>query len=415
MNRAQTKILLIVVAAAVATAGMGYWLAKRGSDSMDASHPTTSTTEAEKVLYWYDPMEPSQHFDKPGKSPFMDMQLVAKYADGGGANATTQSGVQIDPGVTQNLGIRLASVQRGMVAQPLTIVGSIGFNQRDIAIVQTRSAGFVNKVYQRAPGDVVKQGAAIVDLLVPEWIGGQTEFLALRKSGEQELVNAARQRLMLLGMTSELIARVESSGQAQTSVTITTPIAGVIASLDVRAGMTLSAGATLATVNGLDTVWLEAAVPEAQSTSLTIDKIVNAQLVAYPGEIFSGRVIAVLPETNAESRTVRVRVELRNSDGRLRSGQFAQVSLAAGDGRPVLFVPSEAVIRSGTRNIVIVAAEHHRYQPVEVQLGAEAGGKTTILAGVEEGQQVVASGQFLIDSEASLQGVLTRLNKGDQP
>jgi membrane fusion protein, copper/silver efflux system len=402
MNNAQTKLVVIVVAVALVSAGMGYWLAKRGGDSMRNSQSTTNTAAAGKVLYWYDPMMPNQHFDQPGKSPFMDMQLVAKYA-GDSTGAASQAGIQIDPAVAQNLGIRLAAVQRGVVAQPLAVVGNIGFNQRDIAIVQTRSS------------DVIKQGAPLVDLLVPDWTGAQAEFLALLKNGDHALTTAARQRLTLLGMTPELIAQVESSGQPQTTITITAPIAGVIVSLDVRDGMTLNAGATLATINGLNTVWLEAAVPEAQNISLAIGKAVSAQLAAYPGETVNGHVIAVLPETNTDTRTVRVRVELPNPDGRLRAGQFAQVRLAGGDDRPVLFVPSEAVIRSGTRNIVVVAADNHRYQPVEVQLGAEAGGKTTILAGVEEGQQVVASGQFLIDSEASLQGVLTRLNKGDQP
>jgi Cu(I)/Ag(I) efflux system membrane fusion protein len=354
-------------------------------------------------------MVPNQHFDKPGKSPFMDMQLVAKYADEAGANAAARTGIQIESGIAQNLGIRLASVQRGVVAQSITAVGSIGFNQRDVAIVQTRSAGFVTRVYQRAPGDVIKQGAPLVDLLVPEWSGAQAEFLVLRNSGDQGLIAAARQRLLLLGMPTELIAKVDSTQQTQTTFTINAPIAGVIESLEVRAGKALTAGATLATISGLDTVWLEAAIPEAQSSAARLGQVVNVSLSAYPDKVLKGAVIAILPETNTKTQTVRVRVELSNADAQLRPGQFAQVSLDTGNAQPMLYVPSEAVIRSGTRNIVIVAADNH-FTPIEVQTGAESQGRTIILAGLQEGQKVVASGQFLIESEASLQGVLTRLN-----
>lgn len=382
-------------------------MAKRSGHSMNTTQAAITHGDR-KVLYWYDPMVPNQHFDKPGKSPFMDMQLVAKYA-GDNKSAALQTGIQIDPGITQNLGMRLASVQRGVIAQPITVAGSIGFNQREVAIVQARTNGFVARVYQRAPGDVIAKNAPLVDLLVPEWAGAQAEFLALLKGNDAELIGAARQRLVLLGIPAELIAAIENNRQLQATITIGAPIAGVIDSLEVREGMTIGAGATLAKINGLDTVWLEAQVPEAQSGLISIGRFVSATLTAFPGEGFSGKVIAILPEANVATRTVRVRVELKNPQQRLRPGLFAQVRLESGDSKPVLFVPSEAVIRSGTRNVVIVAADPTHFEPVEIQIGSESDGKTIVLGGLQEGQKVVASGQFLIDSEASLQGVLARL------
>jgi Cu(I)/Ag(I) efflux system membrane fusion protein len=177
--------------------------------------------------------------------------------------------------------------------------------------------------------------------------------------------------------------------------------------------MTVSAGATLARINGLATVWLEAAIPEAQSGTVALGQSVEAQLAAYSGETVRGRVIAILPQLSVESRTTRVRVELPNPNLRLRPGMFAQLRLHTGDERRRLWVPTEAIIRSGTRNLVIVEAGANRFEPVEVRIGPEAGGKTVILSGLEEGQKVVASGQFLIDSEASLRGVLARLNTQD--
>jgi Cu(I)/Ag(I) efflux system membrane fusion protein len=183
----------------------------------------------------------------------------------------------------------------------------------------------------------------------------------------------------------------------------------MIDTLEAREGMTVPTGATLAKVNGLATVWIEAAIPEAQSALAQLEKRVEARLTAYPGQRFTGRVIGVLPQANAETRTARVRIELANPDGRLRPGMFAQVKLDNGEQTPALYVASEAVIRTGTRAVVIVAGEQGRFIPTEVLAGVDVDGKTFIVKGLTEGQSVVASGQFLIDSEASLKGVLARL------
>jgi membrane fusion protein, copper/silver efflux system len=405
----------LIITVAVLSAAGGYWFARHGGGPVDLTHSAKQSSSAaagssdRPALYWYDPMVPNQHFDKPGKSPFMDMQLAPKYADEGGASG----GVQISPNIVQNLGLRIAPVELGRFSQPIEAVGNIVFNQRNVAIVQSRTAGFVSRVYGRAPADVLRRGAPLVDLLVPEWAGAQAEFLALVRSGDRDLIEAARQRLVLLGMPAELIARIQASHQQQATVTISAPIAGAIESLEVREGMTVSAGATLAKINGLETVWLEAAVPESQSGPVAPGQTVEAQLAAYSGETLKGRVIAILPETSVETRTTRVRVELPNPNLRLRPGMFAQLRLHAGDDTPRLWVPSEAIIRSGTRNLVILAVDSNRFEPTQVQIGPEGGGKTVILSGLKEGQNVVASGQFLIDSEASLRGVLARLNRPD--
>jgi membrane fusion protein, copper/silver efflux system len=403
------------IAVAVLSAGGGYWFARRADgrsnpmQPMVQINPPAAGNSARPALYWYDPMVPTQHFDKPGKSPFMDMQLMPKYADEGGAGG----GVQVSPNMVQNLGLRIAPVELGRLSQPIEAVGNIGFNQRKVAIVQSRTSGFVTRVYGRAPADVLRRGAPLADLLVPEWAGAQAEFLALVRSGDHDLIGAARQRLLLLGMPAGLISHIEASHQQQATITIVTPISGAIESLDVREGMTIGAGATLAKINGLETVWLEAAIPEAQSAAAALGQTVEAQLAAYSGETVRGQVIAILPETSVETRATRVRVELPNPNLRLRPGMFAQLRLYAGDDTPRLWVPSEAIIRSGTRNLVIVEAGADRFELTEVRIGPEAGGKTVILSGLEKGQKVVASGQFLIDSEASLRGVLARLNSPD--
>lgn len=356
-----------------------------------------------KPLYWYDPMTPSQHFERPGKSPFMDMQLVPKYA---GEGDGTQ-GVHVDPAASESLGLRTAVVRRGDIANDVTATGTIDFNQRDVAIVQARAGGFVQRVYARAPGDVVAAGAPLADILVPEWGGAQAEFLAVRRTGDAALARAARQRLVLLGMPAGMIASVERSGRPHNVVTLSTPTGGLIKTLGVRSGMTVTAGQTLAEINGLTTVWLNAAVPEAIAGPLRPGQPVQATLVAFPGEHVSGRVSAILPETQADSRTLIVRIELPNPGGRLKPGMFATVSFNGG-AKPALLVPSEALIRTGKRTLVMLALDKGHYQPAEVRTGRETGSDTEILAGLTEGERIIASGQFLIDSEASLSGVGAR-------
>lgn len=250
---------------------------------------------------------------------------------------------------------------------------------------------------------------------MPEWAAAQTEFLALKRNGDADLLAAARQRLRFTGMPATLITQVERGGKVQPYLTLTSPIGGVLQELNVRAGMTVATGDTLARVNGLSSVWLAVAVPESDSGSITVGQGVEARLPAFPGTILNGKVSAILPETNPDSRTLRVRVELPNPDGRLRPGLTAQVRLNRSTGQSVLWVPSEAVIRTGRRALVMLAEDAGRFRPVEVQLGQESDGKTAIVKGLEEGQKVVTSGQFLLDSEASLKGIAANSEEESPP
>jgi len=396
--------LLCGVSVALGVAGGHWWTQSRISEMQAVAPEQDAQPSAGRTpLYWYDPMYPQQKFDKSGKSPFMDMQLVPQYADAKGDSAA----VRIDPSLTQNLGVRLATVSRGSLTSNLDVVGVLALNERDVAIIQGRTAGFVERVYARAPGDVLKANAALADILVPEWAAAQEEFLALKHNGDAALVAAARQRLRLSGMPQALISQVERSGKVQSTLTLTTPIEGVLQELNVRVGMSVVAGETLARVNGLNSVWLAVAVPESETGSIVVGQTVEARLPAFPGVVLNGTVSAILPETNPDSRTLRVRVELPNPDGRLRPGMTAQVSLTRTAEQSVLWVPSEAVIRTGRRALVMLAEDAGRYRPVEVQLGQENDGKTAVLQGLQEGQKVVSSGQFLLDSEASLKGIVT--------
>lgn len=387
------------VPAAIAGAGM----ANAGKDT---------TAPGKKVLYWHDPMVPGQKFDKPGKSPFMDMQLVPVYADEHGVDGT----VSISARTQQNLGVRTAAVAKGSLETTFGAVGSVAYNDRDVAVVQARANGFVEKLFVRAPLDPVRKGQPLAELFVPDWVAAQEEYLAARRLsgvGLESLADAARQRMQLAGMNEAQIRAFESTGEVQGHTTLQAPIGGVIAELGAREGMTVMAGAPLFRINGLSTVWINADIPEGVAAQVRPGTAVEARTPALPGDVFKGKVSAILPEVNPATRTIKARIELANKSGRLVPGMFATVSFTAPARSEVLLVPTEAVIQTGKRNVVIVAQGDGQFAPVDVELGTETGGQTEIRKGLEAGQKVVVSGQFLVDSEASLRSTAARM--GDAP
>lgn len=406
-NAARWRAALL--AGVLIAGGGGYWLGTRHDAGGSGS---SASAEGRKILYYYDPMVPLEHYDNPDARSSMGMATIPKYADEGAASGQSP-GVKVNPAMVQSLGLRSAPAKIGVLPGTVTVTGTVEFNGRDVAVIQARSAGFVTRVYARAPGDVIRAGAPIADLQIPEWAGAQTEFLAVRRLGKPEWTAAARQRLRLLGMSDGLIAGVERSERTNGVVTITSPVSGVIQTLDARAGSTMAMGQTLATINGIGTVWLNAAIPEAQAASAKVGASANAMFTAFPGDAFAGRIVAILPAANADTRTLTARIELPNRGGRLRPGMFAQIALGE-SAATVLLIPSEAVIRTGTRTLVMLDTGDGRYHPAEVRAGREGGGQTEILGGLREGEKVVVSGQFLIDSEASLSGIEVRKLDGAQ-
>ena len=407
-NKLAVTVIGVATISLVAGGGAGYWIAHQKDNPQST---LAGQQQDAKVLYWYDPMKPEQHFDKPGKSPFMDMQLVPKYADENTAMTDeSRPTVKIDPSLQQNLAIRYGTVEQAVIGNAMFTNGILQANERQTAILQTRASGFVQRVYGHAVGDMVTEGSPIADISIPEWTGEQTEFLAVLRTGDRSLIQASRQRLQLLGIPQNVIHQVERTRRVQSNITLQAPISGFIDSLEVRNGMALAMGQTLAIIKGINPIWLEAAIPETQIAGIKRGSKVEVTFTAYP-QIVSGKVIDILPTLDTTSRTIKVRIELPNKEAQLKPGMFASVKLSSNP-QSSLIVPEQAVIRTGTRNIVIVAHEQGRFEPVVVQLGQSDGNKIAILEGLKVGQKVVISGQFLIDSEANLQGVLDKLNTG---
>lgn len=413
MNNTSRWIALGIafVAGIVATVAVTHLLS-----SKPAAVGTSVATSAERqALYWYDPMYPDKHFEQPGKSPFMDMQLVPKYADSGaGAEGT----VQIDPRLAQNLGVRTGVAVRGSLEVPVRATVTLAFDESATSVVQARVNGIVERLIVRTPLAAVAQGQPLMTLIAPDWTAAQEEYLALRRSDVPALADvrdAARRRLLLLGMDESQVRAIERDGRAQVRITVTAPRAGVLGELSVREGETVMAGAPLARVNGIDTLWAHAAIAESQIARVREGASAELTLSAFPGQSFAGTVAALLPTLDPVSRTQTARIVLDNPEHRLTAGMIGEARVLASTATDAVLVPSEAVIATGTRQVVIVEAAEGEYRAQEVRVGAEAEGRSEILAGIVDGERVVRSGQFLIDSEASLTGALARLGSEMSP
>lgn len=405
------KMIVVAVATLAVGVAIGFGVSRigdSGSHAPDAN--VTPATPERKVLYWHDPMSPGTKFDKPGKSPFMDMDLVPVYAD-----EQTDAAVKIDPVVAQNLGIRLGRVERSAIPLTLDVVGSVTFDERLVEVVQARVQGYVTRLHVKTTLEPVRRGQAIAEIQAPEWLEAQQDYIALLDAAgdrAKAIRAAARERLSVLGVPEGTIKKIEQQRKADASTTIYAPIDGVVTELAVREGAAFMPGAPLVRINGLSTVWVNAQVPEAQVSLVARGLQVQARATAWPDVTFKVEVISLLPDVDPQTRTLTARVAIDNRDQKLAPGMYVSLRFESQQGGPQLTVPSEAVIRTGARDVVIVAREQGGFDVVEVKVGAERGGTTTILSGLEADQSIVLSGQFLIDSEASLKSTLDRLGTG---
>lgn len=408
MNR-HFAIFLTAAGVGLVVAGFFTGRATRSADRSTTAMIAAPSTD-HKVLYWQDPMVPGPRFDKPGKSPFMDMQLVPVYAD-----EASDAGVKVSAAVQQNLGIRTVVVRREAAPAFFDAVGSVQFDERLSVAVQTRVAGYVEHLAVRAPMERVHQGQALATVFAPDWLAPQNELLALERSNvSRDLVDAARERLRAMSVPAELVRRSEETGTAQARFTLSAPENGVVAELGVREGAAVSPGMTLFRLAGLSKVWAVANVPEAQALHLARGQKVKAVLQADASQTFDGTLDEILPQVDASTRTLQARFEVDNRAGKLTPGQLLRLRVA-GTSTSRLVVPSEAVIRTGTRTVVILREAGGAFEPRDVQLGADGGDVVEIASGLAEGDVVVASGQFLIDSEANLRSATGNLASASSP
>lgn len=403
---AKRIILALTFLASGAALGYGFSAGLPGANTPAVAGKTGAPTER-KVLHWYDPMYPGTHFDQPGKSPFMDMDLVPRYA-----GEEEGAGIRIDPAQVQNLAVRTEKVTRGRLSFARDIPATVEFNDYQLARVQPRAEGFVEKIHSFAVGDTIAQGAPLADITVPAWASDQSEYLLLKsQKADPTIVSGVREKMRLTGMPEEMLGAVDKTGKVQTRMTLKAPVSGIITSLDVYLGMNVSKDMTIATIQGMDPVWVTANVPERDIHLVHSNSRLRLTVPAYPEKVFPVDSFTLLPRADRETRTVPLRLNVSNTDGLLRPGMTASIRLR-GSGEEALLIPTQSLIDLGNEQRVVTRAADGSFVPRRVQVLRSSREKTAIASGLEDGDDVVVSGLFLIDSEANLRGALERMRQG---
>ncbi|MCP2122110.1 UNVERIFIED_ORG: Cu(I)/Ag(I) efflux system membrane fusion protein [Pantoea agglomerans] len=352
-------------------------------------------------------MKPDVKFDKSGKSPFMDMDLVPKYADEG--DEKSSAGIRIDPTQVQNLGLKTQKVTRGKLNYSQTIPANVSYNDYQFVIVQARAEGFVEKVYPLTTGDHVKKGTPLIDITIPDWVEAQSEFLLLSGTGGTPTqIKGVLERLRLAGMPDDDIQRLRASRTIQTRFTIKAPIDGVITAFDLRTGMNISKDKVVAQIQGMDPVWISAAIPESIAYLLKDTSQFAVSVPAYPDTSFPVEKWNLLPSVDPATRTLQVRLQVSNKDERLKPGMNAYLKLNT-QSQDMLLIPSQAIIDTGKEQRVITVDAEGRFVPKPIHVLHESQQQSGIGSGLNEGESVVVSGLFLIDSEANITGALERM------
>jgi Cu(I)/Ag(I) efflux system membrane fusion protein len=398
---------ILVAAAFVAVAILGF-LAGRAFTDKGAGHGEPADGGEREILYWVAPMDANYRRDEPGKSP-MGMDLVPVYAD----EVDNQAGVvRIDPTIVNNLGVRTAQAERGELKRRIETVGYVTFDEETVQHVHTRVDGWIEKLATKATGDPVVQGQLLFELYSPTLVNAQEEFLTAVRSGNAALLKASRDRLEALGVSNSEIGRLEREKTVKQRVRVYAEADGVIAHLGVREGIYVTPATEVMSVAKLDRVWVIAEVFERQAAWVAPGQKASVHLDYVPGKIFEGTVDYVYPELDPQTRTLSVRIRFDNAGELLRPNMFSRVVIEAeGFGR-VVHVPREAVIRGGSMDRVVVALGEGRFRAQPVRLGIESGDRIAIRSGLEAGEMIVVSGQFLIDSESNIESAMRRMNDG---
>jgi Cu(I)/Ag(I) efflux system membrane fusion protein len=394
------KLITALVIAATLVVG---FLFGRG---LAPQHEEASTAEDDnEILYWVAPMDPNYRRDEPGKSP-MGMDLVPVYADEAGAAPGV---VSIDPTVLSNLGVRTAIAERGTLPRLIETVGYIGYDEDTLQHIHTRVDGWIEKLATTATGDPVRKGQLLFELYSPTLVNAQQEYLAALASSNVGLKNASRDRLAALGLTKSDIARLDQERKVSQRVRVFAESDGVVADLGVREGMFVTPATEVMSVAQLDKVWVVAEVFERQSAWVEPGQQAAVELDYLPGTTLRGSVDYVNPELDPRTRTLKVRLRFDNEGAKLLPNMFARVVIEGAPVKNIVHVPREAVIRGGTSSRVVVDIGDGRFESRKVLIGIESGDRVAIRRGLKEGERVVISAQFLIDSESNIESALERM------
>lgn len=440
-----TKTILLSLGVIAAFTLGGYWLGTQ-STNITASTPKAakqmqhgdgamqnepqskaSKKEDREILYWQAPMNPSEIYDKPGKSK-MGMDLVPVYAD----EANSSEGmVKINPVVVQNMNVRTAKVEQKDLSTVVNAVGRIEYDEQKLFTVNPKVSGWVEQLHVDYTGKMVRRGQPLFSIYSPELVTTQREYLLALKTREKvetssfetirnggnSLLEATRKRLEYWDIPASEIERLERTGSIQKAVTLESPATGVVLHKNAVEGEFIKAGTPAYKIADLSTVWVQAGVYDYEVPWIREGQSAQMELSYQPGKTYQGSVAYVYPSLDQKTRTVQVRLEFPNPNLELKPGMFADVRIQTRPKKDVTVIPNEAIIRTGERNIVFVAKEEGTFEPREVTLGMEGGRRNNeieVLEGLKPGEEIVTSAQFLFDSESRLQEAIQKMLRQKQ-
>ena len=414
---------LLAILVAILLFGAGVWLAPRlqpwlvdlhlsssASIERDASE-VAAATERKPIKYRH-PMNPTIFSDTPAKDD-MGMDYIPVYADDGGDSAGP--GFTIAPEVVNNLGVRTAPVERGDLARRIETVGYIDYDERALSHVHLRASGWVENLKVRTLGERVKQGDLLLEVYAPDLVNAQREYLQALDGIQQSLKVSARDRLLALGVPESQIQQVEKERRVSQMTAVYARQDGIVSALNIREGMYVTPEMELMTLADLSSVWVKIEAFEQQAGWLAVGQKAEVRLPYAPGEVWEGKVEYIYPDVDARTRALRARLRFPNPGERLKFNMFADIILHATPRAQVLSIPREALIPTGVEQRVIVALGEGRFAARPVEVGIESGDRVEIRSGLEEGESVVTSAQFLLDSESSVRASLQRLTAPPKP
>ena len=361
-----------------------------------------------KILYWVAPMDATYRRDEPGKSP-MGMDLVPVYDEGGDGST-----VKISPAVENNMGVRTAIVKRDKLWRRIDTVGYVGFDENKISHLHLRTKGWIEKLYVKSEGERVTKGQLLFEVYAPELVNAQEEYLQALRSNNRGLTSASQERLIALGISASQIKQLNKTRRVNQYVKVYAKQDGIIAKLSIREGMFVTPAKLVMSLADLSSVWLLAEVFESQADWVRVGQLAEVTLSYLPGREWEGKVEYIYPSLDPKTRTLKVRLRFENKDESLKPNMFSKVAIYGGAKREVISIPREALIRTGNDQRVIISVGDGGFQARKVTAGIESGEFIEIVQGLSEGDKVVTSGQFLIDSEASLKASIARMSSVDK-
>jgi Cu(I)/Ag(I) efflux system membrane fusion protein len=354
-------------------------------------------------------MDANYRRDKAGKSP-MGMDLVPVYADEAGADG---SSVSIAPEVVQNLGIRTATAERSRLWRGIDTVGYVDYDESKVSHIHLRTEGWIEHLVAHSEGERVRKGEKLLELYSPDLVNAQEEFVQALALGNTNLTRASRERLIALGIPVSQVEHLEKTRKVKQTISIYSPQDGVVSKLMVRHGMYVTPDKQVMSLADLSSVWLLAEIYETQADWVKVGQSAEVSLAFLPGRIWEGKVEYIYPSLDPKTRTLKARLRFDNPNEALKPNMYTNVKIYGGPKEDVIVIPVEALIRTGRESRVVIALGEGRFASRTVTAGIESGDWVEILAGVEPGDEVVTSGQFLIDSEASLKASMTRMQGTD--